>query len=63
MNGKEHGKGKKYSGSYLEFEGEYYQGNKKKGKEYIKGILVYKGIYLLDKKWEGKGYEKDGTVI
>ena len=49
--------------SYLEFEGEYYKGYKKRGKDYIKGILIYKGIYLLDKKLEGKGYGKDGNII
>ena len=49
--------------SYLEFEGEYYKGYKKRGKNFIKGILIYKGIYLLDKKLEGKGYGKDGNII
>ena len=65
LNGKKHGKGTQYHlfGYDLEFEGEFFQGNKKKGKEYIKGILVFEGLYLLDKKWEGKGYDKDGNVI
>ena len=43
---------------YLQFEGEYLNGEKNgKGKEYCNnGKLRYEGEYLNDKRWNGNEY-------
>ena len=57
LNGRRHGKGRKYFGDgKLKFEGEYLNGEKNgKGKEYNnKGILIFDGEYLYNYQFKGK---------
>ena len=55
---KKNGKVKQFeSNGNLEFEGEYFNGEKK-GKEYNKdGQIIFEGEYLEGKRWKGKGKE------
>ena len=76
LNGKKNGNIKEYSyfeykdknetykGSYLLFEGEYFNDYKIRGKEYYRnGKIKYEGDYLFNKKWKGKIYDYNGNII
>ena len=63
LNGKRHGKGKKYYNGELIFEGEYLYGYRFKGKYYINERLEYEGEYLFYNKFNGKGFDEYGNII
>jgi len=62
LNGEKNGKGIQYytHSNRIMFEGEFFNGKRKKGKEYnnISEKLYFEGEYLYGKMWKGKYYLK-----